>query len=81
MLYFLMNQSFMRNIQILFGNEYLIENLVEKMGKHYNIKFNFDNKFLYFPLFKKDGKYIEMQFQMNIFESRIQKLNEIINLA
>ena len=81
MLYFLMSQSFMRNIQILFGNEYLIENLVEKMGKHYNTKFNFDNKFLYFPLFKKDGKYIEMQFQMNIFESRIQKLNEIINLA
>ena len=81
MLYFLMSQNFMRNIQILFGNEYLIENLVEKMGNHYNTKFNFDNKFLYFPLIKKDGKYIEMQFQMNIFESRKQKLNEFINLA
>ena len=40
-----------------------IQNLIKKIGDHYNVYFNFDENFLYFPKYKPDGKYNELSFE------------------
>ena len=49
-----------------FDNKYIIEDIIEKlikkMEKHYNVKFNFDDNYLKYPLFKNDGKYGDLRF-------------------
>ena len=39
-----------------------LENLIDKMEKHYNIKFNFNDTFLDYPNFKEEGEYRDLKF-------------------
>ena len=45
-----------------FGNKARMNQLIEKIQNHYQVKFNFDNKFMEYPLYKDSGKYSDLSF-------------------
>ena len=45
-----------------FGNKARMNQLIEKIQNHYQVKFNFDNKFMDYPLYKDSGKYSDLSF-------------------